>query len=378
MLILTSLVAMSGGAGIFFGVRLLFLLDRFTRESLPDLPAEADTLPTVSVCIPARNETHAMTQCLERLVASTYPKLEIIVLDDSSVDNTSILIKSFAHAGVRFVEGAPLPDGWLGKTHAQHELFREASGDYIIYLDVDTQLMPHSIDALVALALSEKAIMVSVLPTREDAWRASVLFATLKHFWSICSHTARRPAASTNAWLIKKDFLRDECGGFSTLRTTAAPEHILAARAGTHNAYRFLVSTPALGISYEKKWRSQCQTSIRLLYPSLGGNPVLATLGCAALLWLLLPFAVFATALVTSWYLVHTVALVASLLLISVYMLYTTRVWKSGWVIGGLLFPIILLQELVLLLRSMYGYATKTVTWKGRPITQSAQDAAQR
>ena len=71
---------------------------------------ESQDLPTVSVCISARNETHAMTQCLERIVASDYPKLEVIVLDDGSRDNTSLLIKSFAHAGVRFIEGSSLPD----------------------------------------------------------------------------------------------------------------------------------------------------------------------------------------------------------------------------------------------------------------------------
>ena len=59
-----------------------------------------------------------MNDCLERVVASTYPKLEIIVLDDHSQDNTSALIKSFAHKGVRFVEGTKLPEGWLGKNHA--------------------------------------------------------------------------------------------------------------------------------------------------------------------------------------------------------------------------------------------------------------------
>ena len=40
-------------------------------------------LPTVSVCIPARNERHAMTACLEGVLASDYEKLEIIPADAS-------------------------------------------------------------------------------------------------------------------------------------------------------------------------------------------------------------------------------------------------------------------------------------------------------
>ena len=91
-----------------------------------------DEIPSVSVCIAARNETHAMTQCLERVIATDYPKLEIIVLDDGSRDDTSILIKSFAHAGVRFVEGKTLQDGWLGKNYAQYTLAKEASGKIVV------------------------------------------------------------------------------------------------------------------------------------------------------------------------------------------------------------------------------------------------------
>src|SRR5690606_10627587 len=59
-------------------------------------------LPTVSVCIPARNETNALEDCLRSMLANDYPKLEILVLDDCSQDRTAEVIKSFAHAGVRF------------------------------------------------------------------------------------------------------------------------------------------------------------------------------------------------------------------------------------------------------------------------------------
>ena len=84
---------------------------------------ESTALPSVTVCIPARNEDHALTDCLHKVLASDYEKLEIIVVDDNSVDNTSVLIKSFAHAGVRFVAGSELPEGWLGKNHSLQMLF---------------------------------------------------------------------------------------------------------------------------------------------------------------------------------------------------------------------------------------------------------------
>src|SRR5688572_18125111 len=97
-----------------------------------NIAAETD-LPSVTVCIPARNEGHALTDCLQRVVASTYERLEIIVLDDVSGDDTSALIKSFASEGVRFVKGSKLPSGWLGKNHALQGLLDEASGTFVLF-----------------------------------------------------------------------------------------------------------------------------------------------------------------------------------------------------------------------------------------------------
>ena len=378
MLIFFIVLSVALAAAVIVGARLMLLLHRFTPRSIPVLPNDIEQLPTVSVCIPARNETHAMTQCLERVVASTYPKLEIIVLDDSSVDNTSILIKSFAHAGVRFVEGSPLPEDWLGKTHSEQGLFKEASGDYILYLDVDTHLSPRSIDHIVAAALVEDASMVSVLPTRDDAWRASVLFATLRHFWAVITHRKKHPAVTSNTWLVRKDMLADTYGGFEQLRMAVAPESIIAAYTAKNHRYRFFISTPEMGVSYEKKWKSQCETSIRLLFPFFGGRVIFALAGLLALGLFLIPFAVVTYSVVFSlWTDVSTLAFAVCCTLLIIYMMYTRRIWKSGWLVGGILFPFILIQEAVLLIRSMYAYITRTVTWKGRPIIQSARAAAE-
>ncbi|HEY5441923.1 MAG TPA: glycosyltransferase, partial [Candidatus Saccharimonadales bacterium] len=71
-------------------------------------------LPTLTVALPARNETSDLEACLQSLTASTYPKLEILVLDDCSQDKrTPGIIRDFAHAGVQFIAGAVPPEHWL-------------------------------------------------------------------------------------------------------------------------------------------------------------------------------------------------------------------------------------------------------------------------
>ena len=67
-LILCILLSASIVVALTMGVRIVRLMRRFTAHSVPRLPATDEELPTVSVCIPARDEMHAMTQCLERVI----------------------------------------------------------------------------------------------------------------------------------------------------------------------------------------------------------------------------------------------------------------------------------------------------------------------
>lgn len=352
---------------IYCAVKLMYAFRRFTMRTFTTPAARLSELPSVSVCIPARNETHAMTQCLESVVASTYPKLEIIVLDDASADNTSILIKSFAHAGVRFVEGSPLPGGWLGKNHALQGLLEEASGRYILYADVDTRLQPDTIGQLVAYAAREDAQMVSVLPQRTDGWRLSVLFSPLRYFWELVLHRQKAPATASSAWLIDRHALVEN-GGFSPIALDVQPEARLAATMALSDQYRFLISTPELGVAYEKKWSSQVETSIRLLSPRFGRTAWSAIPAAFLLIILWLPIPVVMSGLLYGWTIIQALALWKLSLFMALYALYASRIWRRHWWTALFLWPFTLTQEIILLLGSITGYARGTITWKGRPV----------
>ncbi len=76
--------------------------------------SDAD-LPTISLCYPARNETVRIAETLTAALASTYPKLEILVVDDCSQDSTRKLCASLLMNGIRFIEGKQPKANWLGK-----------------------------------------------------------------------------------------------------------------------------------------------------------------------------------------------------------------------------------------------------------------------
>ena len=105
---LTSVLIVCLFATVLTGIRIVSALQRYRYTTVSFDSLEP---PTVSVCIAARNERNALTQSLERILASNYERQEILVLDDASEDDTSLVINSFAHAGVRFIPGRELPEG---------------------------------------------------------------------------------------------------------------------------------------------------------------------------------------------------------------------------------------------------------------------------
>jgi glycosyltransferase involved in cell wall biosynthesis len=352
-------------------ITMTFRLERGLRRSrMHTTHTETTQAPSVSVCIPARNETHAMTQCLERVLASDYRKMEVIVFDDESADNTSVLINSFAHAGVRFVSGTDLPDGWLGRNHAMEVLAREASGTYVLFLNVDTYISPTTISQLVDYAVGEQLEMVSVIPSRNDVWRTSVLLGHLRYFWEIILARATSPATSTSLWMVKRHTFLDTIGGLRSHSAAVAPEGRIAAIIGS-KAYRCLVADRSLGVSYEKKWSSQYETSRRSLYPMVGGTWIGAVVACVLLLLLNLPLFTVLSGVVTGWTFVHSVALLFLALFALIYGRYTHATWRRNWWIGVIAWPVVILQELAMFLSSVIGYANGTITWKGRSVTSA-------
>lgn len=127
------------------------------------------SLPMISVLIPARNEAERIRKCLRSLASQSYPNYEVIVLDDCSTDDTWNVVKDLGFSeepGVRLqmMRGQALPKGWVGKSWACYQLSRQAQGDYFLFTDADTLHSKYSIESAVALSLKEGAHLLSVWP----------------------------------------------------------------------------------------------------------------------------------------------------------------------------------------------------------------------
>ncbi|MEX0907873.1 MAG: glycosyltransferase family 2 protein [Gemmatimonadota bacterium] len=143
----------------------LLVLRRVKLSAFP-APAPEDA-PLVSIVVPARNEAVNISVCLASLYSTNYPRFEIIVVDDGSVDGTGDIVRILAdHAdgNLELVAGAPLPDGWLGKPWACWQGAQRARGELLLFTDADTRhdelLLGHAVGALQANGVD----LVTILP----------------------------------------------------------------------------------------------------------------------------------------------------------------------------------------------------------------------
>ena len=236
-------------------------------------------------------------------------------------------------------------------------------------MDVDTRLAPDSIEQLVAYAQQEEALMVSVLPRREDGPRASVIFSPLRYFWELVFHRVSAPATASNAWLIDRRTLLDRWQGFHQFKDAIQPESRFSAELMAESKYRFLIGTEMLGVSYEKKWRSQASTSIRLLFPLLGARKLHVLIAAADLLIIASPLYILIAGFITGFGVQQIIAGVFWVSFAVLYATYLKKVWKRGWLIGAVLWPGIVAQEAILVVLSAISYKKRAVTWKGRLIS---------
>ncbi|TVR70246.1 MAG: glycosyltransferase [Marinilabiliales bacterium] len=162
----------------FLAVRLaVSLTNLFTRQWLRSVEAiyqparlqAHNSMPLISVLIPARNEADNICSLLSDISYQNYPNIEILVYDDLSEDNTGELVESCKErdSRIRLIGGRPLPDGWLGKNHACHQLALEANGEYLLFLDADVRLRPSLLYNSFAHMKHHRLDLLSIFPAQE-------------------------------------------------------------------------------------------------------------------------------------------------------------------------------------------------------------------
>jgi poly-beta-1,6-N-acetyl-D-glucosamine synthase len=117
---------------------LLYFFRREVGEPDPDL-YRIDGYPLVSVLIPAHNEEKTITSTLRGVLEMDYPFLEVVVVDDASVDNTVARVSPFVVAGeVRLIRKTRNE----GKAMALNDAIPCLNGEIVLIMDADARPDP--------------------------------------------------------------------------------------------------------------------------------------------------------------------------------------------------------------------------------------------
>lgn len=206
------------------------------------LPCEntARHIPYVSVLIPARNEEDIIEDCIRSLCNQTYLQYEVIVLNDHSTDDTGNILHSLCaeYPQLTVIDGGVLPNHWIGKPHACHQLAMHAKGDYLLFTDADTIHDTSSIASMVQFAIKHDIDMLSAVPRQELKlfWEhvavpfIHTLYLTyLPHDLIMKNPHPQFAAANGQALLFKKESYQ-QIGGHTSVANSIAEDIDLAIR----------------------------------------------------------------------------------------------------------------------------------------------------
>ncbi|QKS60146.1 glycosyltransferase [Paenibacillus barcinonensis] len=187
-----------------------------------------DTL--VSVLIPARNERLHIEECLESVLASHTKgfRMEVLVLDDRSEDETAALVQAIADRDprVRLLYGTDLPAGWMGKSHACHRLVQEARGEWFMFVDADVRVMPDAIRQTVAAGSAQGGGLVTGFPYQVvKTWMEKLvvpmmMFTIISHLPIFMIRRSANPmfVAATGAFLLIHRTSYEASGGHAAIQ----------------------------------------------------------------------------------------------------------------------------------------------------------------
>ena len=125
--------------------------------------------PSVSIVIPARNEERNIERCVRSALASAYPDLQVVAIDDHSTDATGSILREIAgeDARLRVMVPDPLPSGWFGKQWACRAGVSASAGEIIGFMDADTSQSPELVTRVVNWMRSHDADLVTVAGDQE-------------------------------------------------------------------------------------------------------------------------------------------------------------------------------------------------------------------
>jgi chlorobactene glucosyltransferase len=257
-----------------------------------DIVVEPATVPSdvplISICVPARNEELNLRLCIDSILEQTYPRFELIVLDDRSTDGTpAILNERSGDSRLLGLSGTQLPPGWAGKPFALHQAYLASHGDWLCFIDADTFLAPEALAGCYVKALETNADLFTVMTYQVTGtfWEKVVMplvMTALSVGFSPrkVNDPNRRDAVANGQFILIKRSTFQAGGGYERIKDQIVEDKAIAEQV-KGNGFRLIVADG------KKLIRTRMYTSLpqmwegwtKNIYLGLRDQPALLLLG---------------------------------------------------------------------------------------------------
>ncbi len=198
-----------------------------------------DDAPFVSVICPSRDEARHIDGFVRAALASTYPRFELIVVDDHSTDGTGALARAAGAGDARLtvIDPPPLPAGWFGKQWACHVGAQQARGDVMLFTDADTRHGPELLVRGVNAMRRRQSDLLSIAGRQElvTFWERVVqpaifatLFSTFGGTEAVSNSTRPKSKIGNGQCLLVRHDTYRALGGHEAVRAFVAEDLMLA------------------------------------------------------------------------------------------------------------------------------------------------------
>jgi glycosyltransferase involved in cell wall biosynthesis len=275
---------------------------------LPDKP------PLVSVIIAAKEEQETIGETVRNLLEQSYPRLEIIAVNDRSNDATGAKLEDLrawsagkAHSRIpmKVIHITHLPEGWLGKNHALYQGYLQSSGQYLLFTDADVRFHRDAIRDCVAYAAAIGADHVTLTPkliSREFWLRSFVHYFLFSLFmlltpWIANLDKQRRTGVGIGAFNFLRRSAYEKIGTHCALAMRPDDDlrlGMLVKRQGLKQ--RLVIGVNRIAVEWYPTLRGAVKGLEKNLYSGFGYRlplaalAILGQLGLFAAPFLLLPF----------------------------------------------------------------------------------------
>lgn len=111
-------------------------------------------MPLVSVIIPVYNSESYLKECLDSVLNQTYRNIEVICVDDGSVDHSLEILKYYENKDSRM---QVYTQANKGPSAARNKALDNANGEYISFVDSDDFLQLNTYEILIECALQQES-----------------------------------------------------------------------------------------------------------------------------------------------------------------------------------------------------------------------------